>query len=596
MPKSNRIQAIELRGNGIFSVISSGEEVKLAEPLKVTAFPWGLHGRDKGQAYTEVKFKDRNGDWKTEIIRPSLLSSKRREFIELLSNRGYNWPANTSAWPQIMEALSRAKPRRRFYVTSVPGWHESVGKAFVLPGGIIAKKRADRKAFRLWSNPTVHLGDFAVQGTLEAWQDGIGKLCRQSTRARLAVAAAFAAPNLRPLKFDSFGFNFSGKSSSGKTLLIRLAASVAGLNGAGGPATWDGSPAGFEQRALGHRDCVMPLDDLSHLEGDTSQATKLAKLVTFRLASNKPKTRAGQYVDAHQLVEVDWRVIPLSTSEYPLWSRRAPGQNAIRGEEIRMINIRACVSEMDDIFDGSQAETIVGTTLDQRLTVVERLEDLSRQLQGTPFRAYLRRRLRDADAEKMLKQYIDAFPKAVPLPDGARALGRIRRYFAVIYASAAQAIDYGILPWKKGATLHDLKRCMDDAMDQLTSPSFSNSMPITPHDEDLISEFQKRLRNTKFIDPTGATTDELNSAAGVKRPGENGKVRYLLFSKTMDLWFPDSISRKRLAAALSSRGLIKASRRADSRTVQTHLAALGKRLPCYHLRRRKVLDYINPAQ
>lgn len=31
------------------------------------------------------------------------------------------------------------------------------------------------------------------------------------------------------------------------------------------------------------------------------------------------------------------------------WKPQAAG---IRGEEVRMINIRACVSEMDDIFDG----------------------------------------------------------------------------------------------------------------------------------------------------------------------------------------------------------------------------------------------------
>jgi uncharacterized protein (DUF927 family) len=129
------------------------------------------------------------------------------------------------------------------------------------------------------------------------------------------VAAVFAAPNLRHLKVNSFGFNFSGPTSGGKTLLVRLAASAAGLNSNEGPKTWDGSTVAFEQRALGHRDSMMPLDDLSHLAGDTTQAAQLAKLVTFRLAGNRPKAKAGQYVQAHNIANTDFRVIPLSTSE-----------------------------------------------------------------------------------------------------------------------------------------------------------------------------------------------------------------------------------------------------------------------------------------
>jgi uncharacterized protein (DUF927 family) len=129
-----------------------------------------------------------------------------------------------------------------------------------------------------------------------------------------------------------------------KTLLVRLAASAAGLNSNEGPETWDGSTVAFEQRALEHRDSMMPLDDLSHLAGDTTQVAQLAKLVTFRLASNRPKAKAGQYVQAHNLANTDFRVIPLSTSEDPLWeqvSSHGRGHRRVRGEEVRMINVRA---------------------------------------------------------------------------------------------------------------------------------------------------------------------------------------------------------------------------------------------------------------
>ena len=85
---------------------------------------------------------------------------------------------------------------------------------------------------------------------------------------------------------------------------MRSGASAAGLNSSEGPTTWDGSAAGFEQRALGHRDSIVLFDDMSHLS-----QPELAKLVTFRLASNRPKTKAGQYVSANNIVELNWRVI-----------------------------------------------------------------------------------------------------------------------------------------------------------------------------------------------------------------------------------------------------------------------------------------------
>jgi hypothetical protein len=122
------------------------------------------------------------------------------------------------------------------------------------------------------------------------------------------------------------------------------------------------------------------LDDVSHLEGDTK---KVSKLVTFRLAGNQTKERAGQYVVAHNLVEEDFRVISLSTSEDPLWEQLDRyGPRRIRGEEVRMVDVPACVSDMQDIFDGEHAHAKVGETVEQRRRFVEDQERLARKYQG----------------------------------------------------------------------------------------------------------------------------------------------------------------------------------------------------------------------
>ena len=169
-------------------------------------------------------------------------------------------------------------------------------------------------------------------------------------------------------------------TTGGKTLLLRWAASASGLNSDGGPATWDGTPTGFEQRALGHRDRIMPSYDVSHLGRGPG---KLAKFVTFRLSGNRAKDKAGEYVVSQNLVETDWRVISLSTSEDPLWEHIGKTKSRqVRGEEVRMINVPACISKMGDIFDGPKVLKHVGNTVEQRRHFVEEQEDLATEVPG----------------------------------------------------------------------------------------------------------------------------------------------------------------------------------------------------------------------
>ena len=146
-----------------------------------------------------------------------------------------------------------------------------------------------------------------------------------------------------------------------------------------------------------------------------------------------------------------------------------PGRGRVRGEELRMINVRACVSDKGDIFDGPNADAQVGSTLEERVHFVETQEKLNLEYQGEAIRAYLAKRFADGRAEEMLKRYMDEFVLAAALPKEFRWLGRIRRLFAVVYASAAHAIDYGVLPWSKKATRDAIIACMTDAMDQLTA-------------------------------------------------------------------------------------------------------------------------------
>ena len=110
---------------------------------------------------------------------------------------------------------------------------------------------------------------------------------------------------------------------------------------------------------------------------------------------------------AQNLVEVDTRVIALSTSEDPLWAHLgSAGRRPIRGEEVRMIDVPACISDMEDILDGPNASKAVGKTVEQRRCYVEELERDAQKYQGEAFRAYLVRRTADEGAEATLRKYM----------------------------------------------------------------------------------------------------------------------------------------------------------------------------------------------
>ena len=362
---------------------------------------------------------------------------------------------------------------------------------------------------------------------------------------------------------------------------------VPGLNSSKEPATWDGSLPAFEQRALGHNDSIVPADEIGHLQDDRS---KMIKFLTFRIAGNKPKSKAGQYVVANDVVDVDWRVILLSTSEDPI--RQATDQSRpshrVRGEDVRVIDVPACISESNDIWDGPEAGDGIGSSVEGRARFVEALKVATRKYQGEPFRAFLAELMADRDARKKLKKHVTNYCKKAPLPNAARSLARIQQNFAVVYAGAALAIDYQVLGWKKKRVLAAIRSCMDDAMKHLIAPARGT---IRGSDAALVAQFNDCVGHGTFVHLDRKRRPKslkcLKGAAGIVRLKEHGNKQWLLFSRKLEHWFPDITIRRHLTALLSARRVIGKGRNADTNTRQVAIKELGGRIACYELSRKR---------
>ena len=66
--------------------------------------------------------------------------------------------------------------------------------------------------------------------------------------------------------------------------------------------------------------------------------------------------------------------------------------------------------------------------------------------------------MKDDHWEPTVRRYKAAFETKVKVPD-VNAVYRIRSNFAVIWAAAALAIDYKVLPWKKRRAFAAIKKC-----------------------------------------------------------------------------------------------------------------------------------------
>ena len=359
-----------------------------------------------------------------------------------------------------------------------------------------------------------------------------------------------------------------------------------GFNSESGVTTWDGTPTGLEQLALGRRHNVLPLDETGVIEGDEKKTADFLRLSAYRLAKNRQKHRAGNYARSHT-VDSDLRNIVLSTGEDVLQTGRR-----LRGQDVRLTQILACVSERDDIFDAKKAPEFVGKTTGQREEFVHKLEKATHTFQGFALLEFLLRLVNDNNADQKLNAAVEEFISKAPIPQSQsrKAFARIRRRIATVYAGMVLAIEYEILPFSREATLRDLRTCMNDAINLLIENEASGSAALGRSDDDLISEFRKHVIDADFI-KAGAyakrkkslTTERIESADGFINFVQPNRYRLMLRTRRMLTWYPDEANRNRLVKLLRSCRIFLAGRQADTCSRQVKFKPYRNKISAYWL-------------
>ena len=92
---------------------------------------------------------------------------------------------------------------------------------------------------------------------------------------------------------------------------------------------------------MGHRDCMMPLDETADGEHKMPLDQK-ARMLTFVIARNRPRKYSKKYEKQHGLQNREYRIVVQSSSERALRDiARNAGNQRLGGEEVRFTDVPA---------------------------------------------------------------------------------------------------------------------------------------------------------------------------------------------------------------------------------------------------------------
>ena len=202
------------------------------------------------------------------------------------------------------------------------------------------------------------------------------------------------------------------------------------------------------------------------------------------------------------------------------------------------------------ILDGKLKPEQDKSLLETAKAIVERTLALAILNQGHVLPAFLDRLVKDKNWEATVRRYKEQFESEVDAPD-ERAIYRIRSNFAVIWAAAALAIDYELLPWKKRGTLRAIEKCFRRCVAALPSPP-----PIEPiesrasNSANVLRKFKEKLNQCdlrSIQQRKKASKDE--ATARQKADGFIIDGVTYLKNDRVEGWFPSSQDRSTLREA-----------------------------------------------
>ena len=354
----------------------------------------------------------------------TLNGDNARQIRELLVDTGYPLEPGNISWTRLqrylLEEMAKAPPATTVDRT---GWHGPVFATSSWTAG-----QADEQHYFVGQLSTSPL--LQESGSLQDWQTQVGKLCEGNPLATFSIGVALAAPLLKHAGLENGAFHLVGNSSTGKTTLLQVAASVCGA-----PTfvrSWVATANGLAAVAAEHNDIALMLDEIGLARPEDVDVS------IYHIMNGASKLRAN--ISGDLAAQTHWRTLALSTGE--IWLSEVfqqLGKPVRAGQENRLV-------EIPTFGRFGAFEELHGFANSQEL--VDALKSRTRHCHGTLFRHWLERLTEDADD---LPEYIQR--ETARLTDQwttshmASQVVRVVKRFALITAALCLACRNYLLPW-----------------------------------------------------------------------------------------------------------------------------------------------------
>ncbi len=412
------------------------------KPPVLICGPFSVAGEHRtsggGEWGLTLRWVDRDGRPHTWPMPRRLLMSRFGDLESELVAQGLHVATSVEARALLRAALSEVETSGRICGVLRAGWHAPAGgpAGYVTPAGEVIGTTAEPLVLL---NPAEDAARRCARaGTAEGWAAEVATLAVGNPVATFCVAFGLAGVLLEPGAEDGVGAHLFGPSKRGKTVALRLAASIWGPADKGGALKdWRATANGLEAAAAESSDGLMAVDEM----GQADPHTVVEAAYGLLNGAGKGRLRA----DATARQRRSWRVAVLSNgeSDMPTVAQKA-GQRVPPGAETRMPSIPLPATLWPQLHGRADFGTLCG----------DMVEAMRRQhgTAGPAFVAWIAaRRVADPDhLPRLLAQLRDGF-LARYVPAGADQQPReVARRLALVAAAGELGVEAGVLPWRDG--------------------------------------------------------------------------------------------------------------------------------------------------
>lgn len=418
--------------------------VKIGGHIKVLA---RTRSSDQKRSYgVLLEWKNLDGIQLQDIVLIRHLQGDNSRLVrEMLIDSGYQLESSPQAWQRLqrylLNELQRAEPATCVERT---GWY---AEGFVSPSWIAP--RGGAKVHLLRKGPDVELRS---SGSLEQWQEEIGKICIGNPLLIFCCGVALSTPLLNSSGVENVIFHLFGDSGSGKSTALKVATSVLGDESL--MRTWLSTANGLAAAAALHHDIPLLLDELSQARAEDVDTA------VYSICNGRPKLRANE--TGQLAIGEPWRTIALSSGEVTLEEHMAQlGKMPLAGQLSRVVEIP--VTGQFGVFDALHGHKRPDLLADE-------LQRRCKRYYGALFPAWVNRLAGYDEAElarKVLQHH--SYRCALMKEHAETLLGyhispqvmRVIRRFALVEAALVMANQFNLLPWLDHHSANAVEHCFN---------------------------------------------------------------------------------------------------------------------------------------